>query len=184
LNKLNLQLACVHLSEGNIIAYPTEAVWGLGCDPDNQSAVTKLLELKNRSVEKGLILVAAHHSQISDLLKPLSKQQKESMLATWPGPVTWIIPDLKNLFPYWIKGNNKSVAIRVSSHPIVQELCSQFGKPLVSTSANVAGEREIRSSLMIQKQFGSNIDYVVEGKLGDEPGPSQIRDLLSQEIIR
>jgi len=184
LNKLDLHVACIHLSEGNIIAYPTEAVWGLGCDPNNQTAVAKLLELKNRSVEKGLILVAAHHSQISDLLKPLSNRQKELLQNTWPHPVTWIIPDSLNLIPQWIKGSNNSVAIRVSSHPVVHALCSQFGKPVVSTSANIAGGAEIRSRSMVEEQFGSNIAYIVEGNLGDEPRPSEIRVLVSQEILR
>ena len=184
MNKLDLQVACIHLSEGNIIAYPTEAVWGLGCDPNNQTAVAKLLELKKRPVEKGLILVAAHQSQISDLLKPLSNRQKELLQNTWAHPVTWIIPDSLNLIPHWIKGSNTSVAIRISSHPVVQGLCSQFGGPVVSTSANIAGGAETRSRSMVEEQFGSNVAYIVEGNLGDEPRPSEIRDLVSLEILR
>lgn len=172
------------LAEGGVIAYPTEAVWGLGCDPFNEDAVLRLLALKNRPVEKGLILVAADLDQLPELASALTEDQKATMAATWPGPVTWLIPDTKQCIPTWIKGEHQSVAVRVSAHPLVRELCLRQGGALVSTSANDAGEPEIRSQSRLVEVFDDRIDAVILGELGDNTETSQIRDLLSGERLR
>ena len=172
------------LAEGGVIAYPTEAVWGLGCDPFNEDAVLRLLALKNRPVEKGLILVAADLDQLPELASSLTEDQKATMAATWPGPVTWLIPDIKQYIPTWIKGEHQSVAVRVSAHPLVRELCLRRGGALVSTSANDAGEPEIRSQSRLAEVFGDRIDAVISGELGDSTETSQIRDLLSGKRLR
>lgn len=184
MTKLNLQLACQHLKRGDVIAYPTEAVWGLGCDPRNEAAVHKILRLKNRSVEKGLILVGGDIAQFEALISPLSEAQRQTLEASWPGHVTWLVPDPEQLFPIWIKGSHQSVAIRVSAHPLVQALCALFGGPIVSTSANEAGQEEIRSRPILEEKFISGIDYVVDGALGQAAKPSEMRDLLSGKTIR
>jgi tRNA A37 threonylcarbamoyladenosine synthetase subunit TsaC/SUA5/YrdC len=88
------------------------------------------------------------------------------------------------LIPKWIKGDHQSVAIRVSGHPIVQELCSAFGGPIVSTSANEAGEEEIRSRLILEDKFADKIAGIVDGDLGQSKKPSEIRDLVSGRVIR
>jgi len=184
MGNLDFSDACTCLAQGKLIAYPTEAVWGIGCDPFNEDAVTKILEAKKRPVEKGLILVAADMSQISDLIAELGETQIKQLEDSWPGPVTWLIPDPRELFPAWIKGAHSSVAIRVSAHPLVSALCSQFGKPIVSTSANEAGEEEIRTRQELETQFSDKIDYIIDGDLGDRSTPSQIRDLVSGKILR
>ena len=176
--------ACSHLKSGGVIAYPTEAVWGLGCDPMNEQAVHRILNLKEREVEKGLILVAADEAQIEPILKNLTESELNSLRSTWPGPVTWLIPDPEDLYPSWVKGTHRSVAIRISAHPLVHSLCSAFGTPIISTSANKAGEPEIRSRLRIEEVFSSSIDFVLDGDLGDSSQPSQIRDLVSGAILR
>lgn len=172
------------LHGGKVIAYPTEAVWGLGCDPHNETAVMRLLAVKKRPVDKGLILVAASTAQLGSLLAELTQSQQQALAETWPGPVTWLIPDPQHLYPDWIKGNYASVAIRVSAHPVVKALCEAFGGPIVSTSANTAGEPELRSRLNVEEEFGAMIDAVVAGELGEESMPSQIRDLATGKIIR
>lgn len=169
---------------GGVIAYPTEAVWGLGCDPFNEAAVTRLLEIKRRPVEKGLILVAASLDQLPALASSLSDAQRATLEATWPGPVTWLLPDSTACIPSWIKGEHASVAVRVSAHPLVRELCLRFGGALVSTSANDAGEPEIRSQSRLTEEFGDRIDAVIAGELGDSAEPSQIRDLISGTRLR
>lgn len=179
-----LQQACETLVAGGLIAYPTEAVWGLGCDPQNYSAVKRILALKGRSQDKGLILVAAGVIQLGKLLDGLNAQQRARIEASWPGPTTWLIPDPANLFPHWIKGKHPSVAIRVSAHPVVHALCEQFEKPIVSTSANAAGKTAIRGRSELEAQFGGSIDYVVSGNLGAAKQPSEIRDVLSGSLIR
>ncbi|NKB34689.1 MAG: threonylcarbamoyl-AMP synthase [Pseudomonadales bacterium] len=180
----DLNTACEFLHQGKVIAYPTEAVWGFGCDPFCEEAVGRILTIKQRPVEKGLILVAADLLQISDLVEDLPAAQLAILESSWPGPTTWLIPDLNQRFPDWIKGTHDSIAIRVSAHPLVHALCTQFGKPVVSTSANSAGEEEIRSRLILEEHFADKIDYIVEGELGDRGTPSQIKDLVTGQVLR
>jgi L-threonylcarbamoyladenylate synthase len=184
MGNLELNSAVGFLNQGKLIAYPTEAVWGIGCDPFNESAVLRLLAIKQRPVEKGLILVAADLSQIAELVSGLPSALKEQLNSSWPGPTTWLIPDERNLYPAWIKGEHASIAIRVSAHPLVKSLCEGFGKPIVSTSANTSGQPEIRTQSIVEKQFTGSIDYILPGKLGEQSSPSQIRDLISGEILR
>ena len=96
------------LLRGGVIAYPTEAVWGLGCDPFNETAVEHLLQIKRRPMHKGLILVAANLQQIEPLLRNLNSADRARVTSSWPGPVTWILPDPTNLIPHWVKGNHNS----------------------------------------------------------------------------
>lgn len=184
MNKLDLQTACEALSNGGIIGYPTEAVWGLGCDPDDETAIQRILDLKQRPAAKGLIIVAANLQQIEPLLSTLSQTQIDQLNATWPGPVTWLIPDSLNVYSKWVKGEHKSVAVRVSAHPVVQQLCIAFGKPIVSTSANIAGQPEIRDRSELDQTFAGIIDCVVPGELGSAATVSQIRDLVTGAVLR
>ncbi|MBL4581462.1 MAG: Sua5/YciO/YrdC/YwlC family protein [Gammaproteobacteria bacterium] len=184
MTKLNIQLACQSLKQGSIIAYPTEAVWGLGCDPYNEAAVSKILSLKGRPVHKGLIVIAGSIDHFGPLVSRLSSAHRDTLNASWPGHITWLVPDPDQLIPQWIKGSHQSVAMRVSAHPVVQELCSAFAGPLVSTSANEAGEEEIRSRLILEDKFADKIACIVDGELGQAAKPSEMRDLLSGEIIR
>lgn len=172
------------LLEGGIIAYPTEGVWGLGCDPFNEAAVRRLLQIKQRPMEKGLILAAGTMQQIQPLLTSLDARQKTVLAESWPGPVTWLMPDPDQLIPAWIKGKFASVAIRVSAHPTIVQLCSAFGGPIVSTSANPAALAPARTRLRVLTWFGDSVDYVLPGKLGGQRGPSSIRDLASANVIR
>ena len=180
----NTPTAITCLTQGEVILYPTEAVYGLGCDPDNQQAVEALLAIKQRPVEKGLILVASSLEQLPALATSLTDAQRDTMQATWPGPVTWLIPGVDGCIPQWIKGEHASVAVRVSAHPLVRELCNRHGGALVSTSANDAGEPEIRSQSRLVEEFGGRIDAVIAGELGDSAEPSQIRDLISGNRLR
>jgi len=172
------------LRDGGLIAYPTEAVFGLGCDPNNEAAVDRILSLKQRPKDKGLLLVAASQKQIAPLIEELPPELRARLDESWPGPVTWLIPDPENLYPQWIKGEHSSVAIRVSAHPGVQALCRAFGRPLVSTSANIADEPEIRCRLILQESFGDKIDFIVDGELGNASEPSTIRDLVTGKTLR
>lgn len=180
----DLTTACEFLKKGKLIAYPTEAVWGFGCDPYNKKSVLKILEIKKRPIEKGLILLAADVQQISELLVNLSGSQINLLRETWPGPTTWLIPDTKKLFPRWLKGDYESIAIRVSAHPLLKDLTYQYGKPIVSTSANKSGEAEVKTRLTLEEQFADKIDYILEGELGGRSSPSQIRDIVTGAVLR
>ncbi|MFB9886134.1 L-threonylcarbamoyladenylate synthase [Balneatrix alpica] len=181
---IHVRLACHTLREGGVIAYPTEAVWGLGCDPWNPQAFQRLLALKQRPPEKGVILVAASMAQIEPLWQDLSASQQQALAADWPGPFTWILPDQQDWVPSWIKGKHTKVAVRVSAHPLVQELCQAFGGPLVSTSANPSGRPPARSALRVRQYFGADLDGLVPGQLGGLARPTQIRDLTSGATLR
>ncbi|MFN3581900.1 MAG: L-threonylcarbamoyladenylate synthase [Pseudomonas sp.] len=167
---------------GGVIAYPTEAVWGLGCDPWQADAVERLLELKQRPVEKGLILVAGHIDQFDFLLWDLPDNQLAKLRLSWPGANTWLVPHQERL-PPWITGQHDSVALRVSAHPLVRQLCQACG-PLVSTSANPTGRPAARSRLRVEQYFHRRLEAIVPGALGGQRNPSIIRDLQTDQIIR
>lgn len=172
-----------HLRDGKTIAYPTEAVYGLGCDPFNAIAVYKILRAKHRNVAKGLILVASDWSQIEDLVEPIAPPLRARALESWPGPVTWVFP-ASDLVPNWIRGDHRSVALRVSAHPLIQQLCQQFGGPIVSTSANLEGQTPIRDYRTVRIALEKKIDYILEGYVSGEARPTQIRDAITDEVLR
>ncbi len=171
------------LQQGGVIAYPTEAVYGLGCDPENIQAVKKLVELKQRDPDKGLILIAAEFGQLAPYLAELDDSLKEQVLRTWPGPVTWLWPARSDVST-WLRGEHETIAIRVTDHPLAAQLCREFGGALVSTSANLSGNPPAQTSEQIRAQFEDQLDYVLEGEVGGLARPSQIRDALSGRILR
>ncbi len=183
LSPIHLRSAVSTLEQGGILAYPTEAVWGLGCDPFNRQAVIKLLTLKQRPMAKGLIVVAASIEQVEPYLTLLSSEERERVVSTWPGPTTWVVPVTAS-FPSWIRGDHLSVAIRVSAHAPVQALCSAFGGMIVSTSANLAGKQTAKTPLQIVSVFGNGVDYILPAALGGRKNPSQIRDVHTGAILR
>jgi len=172
------------LSNGGVIAYPTEAVWGLGCNPYSQAAVSKILTIKDRPEAKGLILVAASMTQLSSLLTGVSDNQLQTLQDSWPGPVTWIIEDHSDLIPQWIKGDFTSVAVRVSDHPLVVALCDAYGGFLVSTSANPSGLQPASTEGACRSYFGAAVDCYLSGSLGGCTTPSSIRILNGGAILR
>jgi len=169
--------------QGGLIAYPTESVFGLGCDPFNQQAVMQLLALKQRPVSKGLILIASHIEQILPLIQPVSQDDLARALKTWPGHATWVFPKSKKV-PAWISGDFPSIAVRVSKHPVVKQVCDRINFPLVSTSANLANQENLNSIKDIKNAFGDKIQFYVDADLGLESSPSTIRDAHSLKIIR
>ena len=184
MNPWQLKEAVRCINSGGVIAYPTEAVWGLGCDPYNRDAVQRLLDLKRRPEHKGLILVAADESQIEPLLAPLTIEQRQCLSDTWPGPNTWLLPDPKNLIPRWVKGSHSQVAVRVSAHPLVQALCREYGGPIISTSANRSAAAPARSKLKVSAYFGASLDFILPGELGGLNKPTVIRNILDMQTIR
>ncbi len=184
LNGWQLRNVVSTLRRGGVIAYPTEAVWGLGCDPFDCAAVERILAMKNRPQHKGLILVAGTMEQIDFLLQPLTAQQRETLAQHWPGPVTFLIPDPLNQIPVWVKGEHRSVAVRISQHPLIQQVSESFGGPIVSTSANPAGKMPARDRLKVNLYFNGVVDTITGGETGPLDQPTQIRDLCSDAVLR
>lgn len=171
-----------NIRQGAVVAYPTEGVWGLGCDPFNEQATLEILRLKKRPIEKGLILIASSIEQFNFLLRDLPSSLLDKLHDSWPGPFTWLVPH-HNQIPYWITGHHQTVALRVTNHPLVKALCDLTG-PIVSTSANPAGLPSARSRLMVEKYFdGQGID-ILNGELGGAKAPSHICDLVSGKVYR
>lgn len=178
-----LRRAVRALRQGGVIAYPTEAVYGLGCNPDDGAAVTRLLALKGRSAGKGLILVAAGFDQLRPYLAPLDDARLAPALAGWPGPYTWLIPAAAAV-PPWLRGGHATLAVRVTAHPVTAALCRAFGGPLVSTSANPAGRPPARSALAVRRYFRGRLDRILTAPLGGQRRPSTITDLISGRVLR
>jgi len=183
MNRWHIQQAVRAIHGGGIVAYPTEAVYGLGCDPLDPDAVMRLLALKRRPAEKGLILIAASLDQLQPYLAPLTPALKRKLATTWPGPVTWLLP-VRPEAPWWLTGDHDTLAVRVTDHPLAAALCRAAGTPLVSTSANPAGRRPARDPLAVQRLFGDRIDCLLHGAVGGRARPSEIRDARTGKVVR
>lgn len=189
----HIKRAVQTLHAGGVIAYPTEAVWGLGCDPFNEQAVMRLLDLKQRPWHKGLILVVANTRQLGPLFDALPTEQQQRLQTPTAYPTTWLLPDPQHLVPQWVKGVHSPVAVRISQHPQVQQLCRAYDGMLVSTSANRSSQPAARSLPALRRSFNmarvgmtkqTALDFILPGALGGYEQPSEIRDLVTGEILR
>jgi len=183
MNRWHYQFAASALRAGGVIAYPTEGVWGLGCDPYNEGAVLRLLAMKRRPVSKGVILVAGNIQQVELFLGKVTFDQRQQLKKSWPGFQTWIIA-VGEQVPEWLTGEHSSIAIRVSAHPQIQAICQYFGGPIVSTSANYAGRPAATTRIKVALYFNRQLDYVVPGKLGGMNQSSPISVLATGTAIR
>jgi L-threonylcarbamoyladenylate synthase len=175
--------AVAALRRGGVIAYPTEAVWGLGCDPLNQDAVARLFELKQRPSGQGVLLIGASFEQVSPYIGDCPDAAIERARASWPGPFTWIFPR-SALVPDWISGQHTGIALRVTDHAVARALCIGFAAPVVSTSANVHGQPVARNRAEIKALFGDALDAIVDGELGGLEQATPIRDAITGEWMR
>lgn len=180
---LSIASAVRVLAAGGVIAHPTESVWGLACDPFNPEAVSRLVKLKNRPLEKGLILVSGDAGDFGGLLHNLTGDQRARIDATWPGPVTWLVPHFDQI-PPWVSGVHHSVALRHTAHPFTAALTRAFGGAIVSTSANPTGCQPARHKFQVLRYFGNELDFVGGGNTGGRSSPSEIRDAASGRIVR
>ena len=177
--------AVARLRGGGLVAYPTEGVWGLGCDPVDQAAVLRLLALKQRPVDKGLILVAADAAQLDGLVhwQALPQARRDAVHASWPGPNTWVVPATARV-PAWISGGRDRVAVRVSAHPLVAALCAAFGGALVSTSANVSTDPAPQSRAALDPRIVAGVDAIAPGETSGLSQPTTIRDAFDGRVLR
>lgn len=158
-------------------------MWGLGCEPLNEHACRRIVRLKRRGGRKGFILVASDYAQVQQFLAHISRPKLKRVFATWPGPVTWLLPAAAWV-PKYLTGGRATLAVRVTAHPVAAALCAQYGGPIVSTSANVSGRAPARSALQVQRQFGDALDYLLPGALGGRSKPTQIRDFATGQVLR
>lgn len=182
-SKLNLDRAARTILAGGIVAYPTEAVYGLGCLPELGDAVLRLLAIKQRSWRKGLLLIGADLKQLERFVELPPEPRRSEILATWPGPTTWVLASRPGV-PSWITGGRDSVAVRLTSHPLARALCVRTGQALVSTSANVSERPPLKDALRLRRQLGPLLDGVLVGELGGLSKPTTIRDARTGEVLR
>lgn len=180
--------AAQFLKQGQVLAYPTEAVWGLGCDPNNESVFQQILALKQRPIEKGVILLAGHLNQVEHLLDQLTPTLRQQVITSWSNrqpserATTWLLPTDPSI-PKWITGQHPLVAVRVTTHPICVELCHAFDGYIVSTSANPAGLSPAKNIDEVERYFDASVHYL-KGDLSLSQEPSRIVNALTGEVIR
>jgi L-threonylcarbamoyladenylate synthase len=180
---LPIRQAVAIIQRGGLIAYPTEGVFGLGCNLFDGAAVARLLALKQRPLHKGLILISDRVERFEPFLAPLTDAHWQRMCSRWPGPMTWTVPHNGTL-PEWITGGRSTVAIRVTAHPVAANLCAQFGQPLVSTSANRQGRPALERQLQVRQQLANELDFILPGRVLTPGKASQIEDLISGQRYR
>lgn len=177
--------AAAALRRGGIVVHPTEGVWGLACDPFDEAATRRVLALKQRAPDKGLILVAADVAQLDMLVEwdALPPAARQAVRASWPGPHTWIVP-ASHRVPAWVSGGRDSVAVRVSAHPVVVALCAAFDGALVSTSANLSSQPAPRSRAELDARILDGVDVVVDGATSGLAQATSIRDARDGRLLR
>jgi len=169
------------LIHGGLIAFPTESIFGLGCDPSNKKAVEKLKKIKNRPQEMGFILLTPNLATISPWIDP-DKKQTKIISTSVQRPTTYIVPASESA-PPWLTTNN-TLALRINKDPIIQSLSDMLGLPIISTSANRHGDAPCMSAGEVQKNMGPVLDYIIEGEKGSFKRPSTIINLCSGKTIR
>jgi len=179
--RLDLEVGIRAFEAGQVLAYPTEGVWGLGCLPAHGDTLERLLALKERDPDKGLILIAAQLSDLASYIRPLGSSEQKRLMQT-ETPVTWLVPAAPGAPPL-LRGAHDTQAIRLTRHALCRTLCERLGA-LVSTSANVEGAPPACTAEEVEAMFGDNLDGVIEGELGGAAGPSEIRDLSSGRVLR
>ena len=179
---LGVEQGIAALRAGQVLAWPTEGVWGLGCLPNRPDAVRRLLDLKGRSPDKGLILIAARVTALAPYIQPLDAAGRAALERQGQHPITWLAPAAPDASPL-LRGIHDTQAVRITRHPLCLSLCEAAGA-LVSTSANQEGLPPARTVQQVGEMFGADLDGIVDGPLGDAAGPSEIRDLRSGQVVR
>lgn len=178
-----IQSAVSALRAGGVIAYPTEYCFGLGCDPRDTAAIQRLLAIKGRQKEQGVILIAADLDQIPEYAKLDNVTFIEQVKASWPGPVTWLLPAHESV-SNWVRGDHGSIAFRIPAHSISHQLCARFEHPIVSTSANRHGKSALLSADAVAADMGVELDYILDAPVGGAPTASIIRDAITGQRLR
>ena len=183
LNAIDAAVGARLIGRGAVVAYPTEACFGIGCDPNNPIAVRRIAAIKNRPSGKGFIIIADRFESLAPYLSFDDPSIMKQPLSTWPGPYTWILPASAAAQKLGSAVDGK-IAVRVTAHPVAARLCQLAGGAIISTSANSHGNKPIRKYLEVSRVLGPRVDFVVRGTLGKKTRPTQIRDAATGALIR
>ena len=179
---LDLGTAADVILGGGIVAHALEGVWGFACDPFDQRAVDRVLHIKRRPHQKGLLVVAAAATDFDPELANLTAAARRTVVESWPGAETWVVET--DRFPRWITGGRPTVAVRVPGHPQARALARLCGGPIVSTSANVSMFPPATTELRVRRHFQRRVDFVLPGATRHRMGPSRIRLAADGSVLR
>lgn len=167
---------------GGVVAYPTEACFGLGCDPRNSAAIARILRMKHRARAQGLLLLADRRTRFAGYVNSWGEHRAE-IFASWPGPYTWLLPAGARA-SRWVRGDHRTIGVRVTAHRAAAALSRLCGLPIVSTSANRSGRKMLRTARAVLQEFGAEIDGVMDARIGHRVAPSVIRDGATLRVLR
>jgi len=172
------------LARGALIACQTDTIWGFSCHPLQPDAIHRLLDLKQRPLSKGLILLGSDWSQFAPYLDSAWLQALQQAAANHHDrPTTWIVPAATGC-PPWISPDGRSLALRRSHHPLIGALSSRLGSPLISTSANRSGQPVARNRFIVERHFRHALDHIIGPHATRDHPASRIIDLQSGRILR
>lgn len=172
-----------YLKRGGVIAYPTESCYGIGALPRHVGAIKKIIRLKKRPQNKGLIVIGCNFTQLSLLLIKQLESVQQQLQAIWPAPKTFVLPARSTLSPLLRGSRRQKLAVRVPDHDVARTICDICKSPLISTSCNRSGKYSCRSAREVKRQFGQNV-WVLAERIGGRRQPSEIIDWSSQERLR
>ena len=192
-----LDLAASYLQAGGLLAYPSESVWGLGCDALNADAIHQVINLKHRDIGKGLIVLTDSAERLKPLLNVSHETSLIDHMQTFSDEfarqhfraLTWLVPIEPSALPSALIGAHDTLAVRITTHPLLKDLCQALISPanpygfLVSTSCNPAGQAPAQNLTQAMEYFGDQIAYLDVDGLGFDQ-PSCIKDLLTGDILR
>ena len=170
------------IAQGAVFGYPTDTIWGLGCHPLIAPSVARILAIKGRSPDKGLILLSSRLEYCRPYIDA-DEEVLQPVLTAAEQPTTWLV-DASEFCPWWIRGRFPTVAIRITDHPLVREICDRLAAPIVSTSANRSGRSPARNLFQMHREFGDLVDFIVGGYATGGAAASRIKSLADGNIIR
>lgn len=181
-NQENIAKAAEEIKRGNIVAFPTETVYGLGADGFNSIAVSKIFEAKNRPSFNPLIIHLCKHSQIHDICVYTDDRIDRLTEKFWPGPLTIVLPK-KEIIPDIVTAGHETVAVRMPDHHVALELISKTGAPIAAPSANTFGFLSPTSAIHVNKQLEGKVDIILDGGESNVGVESTIIELIDDQFM-
>ncbi|MBI4211537.1 MAG: threonylcarbamoyl-AMP synthase [Deltaproteobacteria bacterium] len=178
----DIDQAVAFLKAGQVLAYPTETIYGLGADVLNRKAVKRIYELKARDVGLPISILVADLAMLREFVAEVSDAALSLIRRFWPGPLTILFPAAPKI-PKELITNTSKIGIRISSHPIAAALVSRFGGPITTTSANLSGYPPSLTAKHITKYFGEKLSCIIDGGVCEPSKGSTVVD-LSEESMR
>ena len=179
LHEVEIERVAAKILSGSLVAYPTDTVYGLGCDPFNPTALARLKKAKKRG-DKPLPLLAGSY-EIANRFAYFSPPARLLAQTFWPGALTLVVPE-KIRFPEPITCGSGVIGLRVPNHPFLLKLLLMLKNPLVGTSANISGVPPSITADEVEQQLGSTIDLILDGGRSQTSQPSTVVDVSTQEL--